>query len=249
MGSFGDLEKIANLSKPGIGKKTLETLKTWSYNNGFNVKEALFNARRFPVPGMSNTLRMRLYDFIGTLLDLGNEIREMTVHEKLARLKEKAKISTIIKKNQKAGDAIEKVFDMAERYGTGNTEDFLMIALRADNDVYAHRSEKVSLMTMHAAKGLEFPVVFIAGCEKDFIPFKHERDEYTDINEERRLFYVAMTRAQEELYLTCAKRRRIYGKQMVRELSPFVLDIEKQLRRHEISTKKKKDTRKQLPLF
>ncbi|MBW2193311.1 MAG: ATP-dependent helicase, partial [Deltaproteobacteria bacterium] len=201
--------------------------------------------------GMSNTLRMRLYDFIGTLLDLGNEIREMTVHEKLARLKEKAKISTIIKKNQKAGDALEKVFDMAERYGTGNTEDFLMIALRTDNDVYAHRSEKVSLMTMHAAKGLEFPVVFIAGCEKDFIPFKHERDGYTDINEERRLFYVAMTRAKEELYLTCAKRRRIYGKQMVRELSPFVLDIEKQLRRHEISTKKKKkkDTRKQLPLF
>ncbi|MFC1830054.1 UvrD-helicase domain-containing protein [Thermodesulfobacteriota bacterium] len=251
VGSFDDLERIANLSKPGISKKTVETLKTWSYKNGFNLKDALFNARRFPVPGLSNTLRLRLYDFTGTLLDLENEIREMTVYEKLARLKVITKRSTTIKEDSKAEDALKRVFDMAARYGTGKTEDFLMISLRTDNDVYAPRSEKVSLMTMHAAKGLEFPVVFIAGCEKGFIPFKHERDEHTDIEEERRLFYVAMTRAKKELYLTCAKRRRIYGKQVARKISPFVLDIEKKLRKHEVSSKKRKKKAKQnqLPLF
>ena len=75
-----------------------------------------------------------------------------------------------------------------------------------------NRPKKFSLMTMHAAKGLEFPVVFITGCEENLIPFKQRNSEQADIEEERRLFYVAMTRAKDRLYLTRAKKRRIYGK-------------------------------------
>jgi DNA helicase-2/ATP-dependent DNA helicase PcrA len=104
---------------------------------------------------------------------------------------------------------------------------------------------------MHAAKGLEFPVVFVAGCETGFIPFKRSDKESTDIDEERRLFYVAMTRAKERLYLTCAKKRKIYGKSEKRTLSPFVGEIEERLRTHEEHAfrQKKKNGHTQMKLF
>jgi DNA helicase-2/ATP-dependent DNA helicase PcrA len=249
--SFADLGRIADLKNPGISGRTLDILKNWSYKNGFTVKEALVNARRFPVPGMSKTLRLRLYDFAGTLLDLEKETGGMPVFKKIVRLVEKTKLSTIIKDNPKTEDAFKRVVEMARGFGENSSEYFLMHALRADTDVYTPEAEKVSLMTMHTAKGLEFPVVFITGCEKDLIPFKSIKDPHPDIDEERRLFYVAMTRAKHELFLTYAKKRRIYGKQTAREISPFVLDIEKRLRKQETPNRKskKKGVRNQLSLF
>ena len=96
---------------------------------------------------------------------------------------------------------------------------------------------------MHAAKGLEFPVVFVAGCEQDYIPFKRNDQQPADLAEERRLFYVAMTRAMERLYLTRAKNRRIYGQTLTRALSPFVVDSENQLKKDESPLPKKKKSR------
>ena len=123
-------------------------------------------------------------------------------------------------------------------------------ALHTDTDAYLPQAEKVALMTMHAAKGLEFPVVFIAGCENDLIPLNRED---VDPAEERRLFYVAMTRAGERLYLTRAKKRSIYGKLLERSLSPFVADIEARLKKDESTQseplKKKKSSQRQLKLF
>lgn len=107
-------------------------------------------------------------------------------------------------------------------------------------------------MTMHAAKGLEFPVVFIAGCEKDLIPLRRHGAEPADPAEERRLFYVAMTRAMERLYLTRAKKRSVYGELLSRSPSPFLADIENRLKKDDTSKhKKKKKTKeqKQLKLF
>ena len=107
-------------------------------------------------------------------------------------------------------------------------------------------------MTLHAAKGLEFPVVFITGCEQGLIPFKPPGREPADLAEERRLFYVAMTRSMERLFLTRTKKRQIYGQTEPRELSPFVSDIENQLKRDETPLPKKKKTNpeeRQLKLF
>jgi len=96
-------------------------------------------------------------------------------------------------------------------------------------------------------------VVFIAGCENDLIPIKREGTQPADIAEERRLFYVAMTRAMEQLYLTRAKKRSIYGKLLDRSLSPFVADIEARLKKDDSpelkKIKKKKAFQKQLKLF
>ena len=95
------------------------------------------------------------------------------------------------------------------------------------------RVEKVTLTTMHAAKGLEFPVVFVVGCEDGLTPLRRDGQVPADMDEERRLFYVALTRARELLYLTWSRKRRIFGRQEVREISPFVGDIERQLLKHQ----------------
>ena len=108
--------------------------------------------------------------------------------------------------------------------------DFLdALALNRDPDQLAPDAEKVSLMTLHAAKGLEFPVVFVAGCEEGLIPHAREGEECEDLDEERRLFYVAMTRAMDVLCLTYVKKRRIYGASKPRTRSRFIADIEARL--------------------
>ncbi|MCG2830908.1 MAG: UvrD-helicase domain-containing protein [Desulfobacteraceae bacterium] len=245
-GSFVDFERIIYLLKSGVGKKTIETFKTWSYKNRLSLKEAMLNACRFPVDGMGRSSQQKLYDFIIKISNIEKKINDLTIEGKLLYLSEKTKLKDIITE-QTLNNLIVMIRNLGVRSG-----DFLpSIALNADTDIYSSRSEKVSLMTMHTAKGLEFPVVFIAGCENGFIPMRRHGDEEPDIDEERRLFYVAMTRAREKLYFTYAKKRRVYGKMVAREASPFINDIETGLIKHEQGDFKKikKKTEVQLKLF
>ena len=98
--------------------------------------------------------------------------------------------------------------------------------LKSDTDLYDTVSEKVSLLTLHASKGLEFPVVFIAGCEDGLIPFSPPDGQDQNREEERRLFYVAMTRARDVLYFTYANKRHRFGQNNETVPSPFIKDIE-----------------------
>ncbi len=126
------------------------------------------------------------------------------------------------------------------------------LRLNQDQDLLDKGVEKVSLMTMHAAKGLEFPVVFVTGCEEGMIPFARDGKNVDDPEEERRLFYVAMTRAMDILCLTYAKKRRIFGLDKSRQRSCFIDDIERQLARYEkqrVQSRKKIKTEVQLELF
>ena len=157
-----------------------------------------------------------------------------------------------MKNDSQVREKLADLVELARRFDFDTTEFFAATALHTDTDTYTPRVEKVSLMTMHAAKGLEFPVVFITGCEEDFIPYKRGGTTHVDIKEERRLFYVAMTRAMERIYLTRAKKRRIYGRIEDRILSSFVADIENRLKRDATpaSGKKNKDPKQvQLKLF
>ena len=109
----------------------------------------------------------------------------------------------------------------------------------------------VNISTVHSSKGLEFPVVFVAGCEQGLVPFAKDGENIDNLEEERRLFYVAMTRAMDILCLTYAKKRTIYGKSFKRQRSFFIDDIEKRLTQVEkspvfLSINKKE---KQLELF
>jgi len=110
--------------------------------------------------------------------------------------------------------------------GAGTVGELLdLVALRAPEDDYDPRAERVTLLTLHAAKGLEFPVVFVTGCEDGVLPHLRE-DEEPDLAEERRLLYVGMTRARERLYLTRAQRRTIYGRTAEARPSRFLAAIE-----------------------
>ncbi|NTV29354.1 MAG: ATP-binding domain-containing protein, partial [Candidatus Omnitrophica bacterium] len=91
-------------------------------------------------------------------------------------------------------------------------------------DVFNSRAGKVSLLTLHAAKGLEFPVVFIVGCESGLLPLKADLLT-TSVEEERRLFYVGMTRARERLYLVRSRQRTLFGRATEPAASPFLQDI------------------------
>jgi superfamily I DNA/RNA helicase len=130
--------------------------------------------------------------------------------------------------------------------------DFLTTtALQSDADQYDQRADRVTLMSLHASKGLEFPVVFVVGCEAGLLPYKPANRE-VDTDEERRLFYVGMTRAQRRLILIHAGRRFLFGQSMENRLSDFVTDIEAALQ--EVRHAQPRQTRKraedqQLRLF
>ncbi|OQY51570.1 MAG: DNA helicase [Desulfobacteraceae bacterium 4572_89] len=137
-----------------------------------------------------------------------------------------------IEQDQILGTAYEKLRSLALLYPV--PEDFMdALVLNQDPDHLARSAEKVSLMTMHSAKGLEFPVVFVTGCEQGLIPFARDGKTCDNPEEERRLFYVAMTRARDVLCLTYARKRSIYGTWKNQQRSFFIDDIEKRLAQYE----------------
>jgi len=137
--------------------------------------------------------------------------------------------------------------------------DFLeSTALQSETDAYDPRADRVALMTLHAAKGLEFPVVFIVGCEEGLLPYERVarsetgHSDVVEIEEERRLFYVGLTRARNKLVLTHARTRFLYGQRLENPPSRFVGDIEAALKemremQHRPTAKKREDA--QLSLF
>ncbi|MBW2490852.1 MAG: UvrD-helicase domain-containing protein [Deltaproteobacteria bacterium] len=239
-GGYLDYENVMRLLITGIGKKTLDPFKDWCYRNRFTLQQGLFQAARFPVPGLKPSRQQILNEFSRQLSQYKENISGLTVADKLLYLEKNTKLFGILNNDAKIKEAFVRLVEVAVNCGTDLIGFFSSIALHTDTDVYAQQAEKVSLMTMHAAKGLEFPVVFITGCEEDLIPLKQRNGEQADIEEERRLFYVAMTRAKDRLYLTRAKKRRIYGKIEAHVLSHFVADIENRLKQDDTPRLKKR---------
>ena len=126
-------------------------------------------------------------------------------------------------------EAWQYVVRVAEGFGNRVLDFLEQVTLQSETDFYNPRADRVALMTLHAAKGLEFPVVFIVGCEEGIIPYLRE-DDAADVEEERRLFYVGMTRAKEVLFLTHARRRLLYGERRQQHPSRFLDDIEAALK-------------------
>ena len=252
-GSDLDVNNVLSLFSVDLNKKTADHFKSWCYTKKFPQSQGLMHARRFPVPGLSRNQQQKLIDFWGKLVSIQNEISALAVTEKLRYLAKLPQLSAVVNNDFQSREALKQLLAFAEDFNDNIVEFLAGAALHTDTDAYLPAAERVALMTMHAAKGLEFPVVFIAGCENDLIPLSREGAEPGDIAEERRLFYVAMTRAMEQLYLTRAKKRSIYGKLLNRALSPFVADIEAHLKKDESPQvdpqKKKKSDQRQLKLF
>jgi uncharacterized protein (TIGR00375 family) len=239
-GGYLNMESAMRLLIPGFGKKALDAFKDWCYQNRFDLQNGLEKSVRFPISGLKAARQQMLGDFYRQLLLYKEKIKSFSIADKLLYLKENTRLTDILNSDAKIKEAFDHLFEIAGTFDMDLTGFFADIALHTDTDEYSQKAEKVSLMTMHAAKGLEFPVVFITGCEEGFIPFKRPNNRQIDVEEERRLFYVAMTRAKERLYLSRAKKRRIYGKFEDRILSPFVADIENRLKKDESPRSKKK---------
>ena len=246
--SYADFERIINLKKSGLNRQGLNIFKEWCYKNHFSISSALFHVKRFPIKGLNKNTQRKLGGFTDGILEIKETIQELNVEKKLIYLKENAKRFDIKTFDHKTTDAINHLVDIAKDFNFDLSGFLSFIALETDTDVYLQRAEKVALMTMHAAKGLEFPIVFISGCENGYLPFKSFGKDETDINEEKRLFYVAMTRAKERLYLTYAKKRKIYGQKEPRKISPFVEEIEEGLKTYDKSAPEKRKTKSSLQL-
>jgi DNA helicase II / ATP-dependent DNA helicase PcrA len=250
-GSFVDFERSSKLIAPSLAKKSLEIFKSWCLRKRLSLESALIHARRFPIKEMGRTLQTKLVDVTGEIFKIKNEIQNLSMGEKLLFISDYTRLSNSDQWDQETTRALKQVIDLYT-HSDADTKDFLKTcALQTDTDMYQYQWERVAMMTIHASKGLEFPVVFICGCEHGLLPFQSVYTEPADIEEERRLFYVAMTRAQHRLYITFSKTRKRFGKIKKQTLSPFVREIEENLVTHEAMApfKQNKTTQRQLKLF
>jgi len=251
MGGYADFERGLKLITPSISKQAFEIFKSWCYEKRFTLDSALRNARRFPISGMGKVRQTRLTNLIDQIYKIKKQTKRMSTEDKLVFLTEHTKLCASDDWNQETKNTLKLLIDNCMRFNFNTTEFLKKAVLQTDTDIYNHQSESVALMTIHAAKGLEFPVIFVAGCENGLLPFQPLDGDMSDIEEERRLFYVAMTRAKEQLYITFAKKRKRFGKTEQRALSPFVQQIEKNFLTHDtaIPGKRTKTGPLQLKLF
>lgn len=131
------------------------------------------------------------------------------------------------------GMALQRLTALAERCGNERARFADAVALTTDAEFWDARADRVSLLTLHAAKGLEFAVVFIVGLEDGVLPLHWSEPDDAAIAEERRLFYVGMTRAKDRLILSRARQRLWRGRPQMLEPSPFLRDIENELVKHQ----------------
>ena len=225
--SFHDIENIIRAEQTGSGKKSMDIFSTWFYQSEMTLPAALDHLKNQPLPNADS--QKILQKIINKIQAFQQQMQGKSIAEKLLHLRERSGLSSFISESRKRENAFDRAISLATVFGN-DIKSFLEItAFETDQDTCDFHAEKVNLMSLHASKGLEFPVVFICGCENGLIPYKGWDSKPVDLDEERRLLYVGMTRAKEELFLSWAKKRTVYGKTLEREISPFVRDIEDRL--------------------
>jgi superfamily I DNA/RNA helicase len=245
-----DVERILNFPAKGIGRNTVIALKKWSIRDGASLMAALEHADE--VPGLKPGPARKIRAFAEDLARLKVSIHGVSVHEQIDYIRRHFGIMDVMDGDKAFEEDVAALLALSRSFGSRSLEFLAHLALEGAQDRYDPTAEKVSLMTMHAAKGLEFPVVFITGCEDGLIPYRRTDSAQGDPVEERRLFYVAMTRAQERIYLTRARRRLLYGKKISPNPSPFLEAVEEDLKEYAKPMPEKRAPRKkdpQLTLF
>jgi len=220
--SFG---RIANVPGRGVGAKSLDNFMQWKSANGFSLEEALTQAAQCgTVTGKAKKGLMDLGDILNSL----RAIAEDTAPSQLiADLVRRIDYLTYLddgtpqgeSRKENVGELIGVAKDHTDVGLAGFLED---TALISDLDTTDFNGDSVTLMTLHAAKGLEFPVVFMVGMEETIFPHSRALYDVSEMEEERRLCYVGMTRAREELYMLFATRRLLYGSEQHNPPSRFL---------------------------
>lgn len=227
------LQRVINVPRRGIGDASLAKVAEYARENGLSLFAAMEGSQA--IPGLTARVTKPMAEFVGLINELQARKDELAVtaltSEILAR-------SGYLKEleNEKSVEAETRIENLKEfltataeydrSTGEGSLEEFLAgVSLVADIDNLDHSSDAVVLMTLHSAKGLEFPVVFIIGMEEGIFPHSRSLLEEAELEEERRLCYVGITRAREELHLLNAWQRNIYGNYMHNPPSRFVREI------------------------
>ena len=229
--------RIINNAKLGIGKVTLSKIEELARKNNLNLHQALKQGVR--VIKISGDRKEAINRFTLLIDELSKRKKEIKGSELLIELIKKINYYEELKKEGefKAQSKIENIKELilAVKEFEENNEDksltaFLeYIALITDIDLYKGEEDVVTVMTLHSAKGLEFPVVFITGFEEGIFPHSRSLNSGEELEEERRLCYVGMTRAKERLYLTYAWRRNLNGNTLFNSVSRFISEIPKHL--------------------
>ena len=216
--------RIVNFPQRGLGPKAVENILSYSGREGVNPIEAAESAGN--IPGLRGNQFEALTD-LGTLIGglaarakghAGSDIAGIVEHlcERTGARAAWIRDPTEGPGGESRWRSVEQLLDHMRRWSEDNPEgkvgDYLkQVTLDArTDDGEEEGKEAVSLMTIHSAKGLEWPVCFVVGCQEGLLPHQRTLDEGADLSEERRLFYVAMTRARELLYLTRARRRKTF---------------------------------------
>jgi len=237
------LKRIVNYPPRGIGQTTVDKLVVASKQHGLTLFETILRAKELQLPLNAGTL-LKLSDFATLIQRLQIENESLNAFEvtdlvtkKIGLVKELKKDATPegiarIENIEELLNGIRDFTDGQEELAdtTGSLSEFLEdIALATDLDKDDDpNSDRVALMTIHLAKGLEFPYVFIVGLEEDLFPSAMSLNTRTDLEEERRLFYVALTRAEERAFLSYTLSRYRWGKLIDAEPSRFIEEIDPQ---------------------
>jgi len=224
--------RIVNVPARGVGAKSLEHFFDWMNARQFSLSEALAGVSQSGV--VSGKALKGLIEFGNVLADLRRVKEEQPPSVFIESVVRRVGYLEYVDDGSiQAADRVENVkelFSVAREYDDLGLEGFLEeVALISDLDNMDQSSGAVTLMTLHAAKGLEFPVVFMAGMEESVFPHSRALFEPSEMEEERRLCYVGMTRAREELYMYHASSRMLYGSSQHNPPSRFLSDIDDSL--------------------
>lgn len=215
------LTRIINVPKRNIGATTMEKVAAYAEGEGISLFEALSSPDAIPVTKRAQTA---LENFAAMIFDLLNDIDGMDVLSLIEKVIKDTGYGEMLDKEaehdpqgesrkENVGEFLSVAKDYMDSNPDGNLQDFLEnVALVSDVDDFESSESKVTLMTLHSAKGLEFPVVFLAGLDEGLFPHSRTLMDPEQIEEERRLAYVGITRAERQLYVTNAITRTMYGR-------------------------------------
>lgn len=229
------LKRIINEPKRGIGKTSLDNIQQLSEQYGTSMYEIIKNAEQYGL----NRVKANSDEFINLIEELRAKQNELSISELIKETLNKSGYTKALEiensveaesRIQNLEEFLTVAIEFEEEFAENTLGEFLEnITLSSDIDSVEDAENSVTLMTLHSAKGLEFPTVFLVGLEEGIFPGYKSIGEENSLQEERRLFYVGITRAKEHLYLTCAKRRTIFGSTSYNAISRFVKEIPEEL--------------------
>ena len=234
------LLRVINTPKRGIGLKTIDTLTQKADQEGISIYEAISSGKELEFKKIIERLKevandLTLTELIDKVLDASGLRQELESENSLE--------SEIRLENLEEFKSITKTFE--EREGLVSLEEFLLeISLVSDVEEYKDDPNRISLMTVHSVKGLEYNHVFVIGLEEGIFPHMNSLMENHEVEEERRLMYVAITRAKDDLYLVNARRRTLFGKEQINPVSRFLNEIDKSLLETNVQEENNKEEKK-----